>query len=358
MSAARAFGGVRAAWARTAAAHVERGTAVRAAVIAALLVFVLLAVPALTSTYWLKVSTSVAIYSVVALGLGLLYGRVGMVSLCQIALLAVGGWVTARLGYATEIPFPLLLVIAGVVTGLLGTLIGLPALRLSGLHLALITLMAAAAITLVFSKKDFPNGGTGFWGVALEGRDMRRPEIATGDTAYFRYTVIVAGLMFLVALWHVSGKPGRAWAAIRESEPAALAAGVNVTVYKLWAFALASFVTGVAGGLLAGNVTRLAVTAFPTADSITLLAVVLMGGIYSLWGAVVAGLLFRLLPELLQDWGLSRELATILFGVGVLQVLATAPEGIVAQVPRDLRKLGRLLSRAAGRVAGALGRSA
>ena len=137
--------------------------------------------------------------------------------------------------------------------------------------------------------------------------------------------MIVAAVSFLIALLHVSGKPGRAWAAIRESEPAALAAGVNITVYKLWAFALASFMTGVAGGLLAGSVGVLASSGFPTTDSLTLLAVTLMGGIYSLWGAVVAGLLFKLLPALLQDWGLSSDIATILFGVGVLQVLRHRP---------------------------------
>jgi branched-chain amino acid transport system permease protein len=324
---------------------IERGTVVRTLVIAALLAFVLFAVPQLTSTFWLKIATSVAIYAVVALGLGVLYGRVGLVSLCQIALLAVGAWVTSRLGYATALPFPILLLVAGVVTGALGTLIGLPALRVSGLALALITLMAAAAITLVFQKKDFPNGGDGFWGVEITGRDMRRPEIAVGDTAYFRYTVIVAGIMFLLALWHVRARPGRAWAAIRESEPAALAAGVHVNVYKLWAFALASFMTGVAGGLFAGSVPRLTSSAFRTEDSIILLAVTLMGGIYTLWGAVVAGLLFKLLPELLQDWGLSSDLTLILFGVGLLQVLATAPGGLADQVPKDLRNLGRLLAR-------------
>ena len=77
---------------------------------------------------------------------------------------------------------------------------------------------------------------------------------ATADTAYYRYTVVVCALMFLLALVHVAGKPGRAWASIRESEPAALAAGVNITLYKLWAFALASFMTGVAGCLLAAQV--------------------------------------------------------------------------------------------------------
>ena len=75
------------------------------------------------------------------------------------------------------------------------------------------------------------------------------------------------------------------------------------------------------------------------------LAVVLMGGIYSIWGAILAALFLRLLPPLLDDWGVSTELLTILFGVGVLQVLLTAPGGLIDQVPRDLAKLRRALGR-------------
>ena len=138
-------------------------------------------------------------------------------------------------------------------------LIGLPAIRLSGLYLALITLMAAGAVNVVLVAINFPNGGGGFTGRTdtpdLAGlQPVARPGIAEGDTAYYRYVVVVAAVMFLVALVHVRGKPGRAWAAIRESEPAALAAGVNIVLYKLWAFALASFMAGVAGALLAAQV--------------------------------------------------------------------------------------------------------
>ena len=292
--------------------------------IVGLLAFVLLGLPELLDSYWLQVMTTVAIYSVVTLGLGLLIGRVGMVSLCQFALLAVGAWVALRLDYATSIPFPLLLLIAGIVTGLIGTLIGLPALRLSGLYLALITLMAAGAIGVVLRVAQFPNGGGGFFGNTAAGGSsslLPRPAMAEGGTAYYRYCVIVAGLMFLLALWHVRGKAGRAWAAIRQSQPTALASGVNTTLYKLWAFALASFMAGVGGGLLAAATGGINVNQFPTQNSIILLAVVLMGGIYSIWGAILAALFLRLLPALLDDWGVSTELLTILFGVGVLQVL-------------------------------------
>ena len=238
--------------------RLEPGTAARGAAVAGVLLVALFVVP-LTGGDWVGTFTSVAIYSVVAAGLGILYGRVGMISLGQIGLLAIGTWVGARLAYGTSLPFPVLLLATGLITAAVGVLIGLPALRLSGLHLALITLMAAGAITEILNQTRFPNGGGGFKGLILSGDlreipDVRRPSLAEGDTAYYRYVVIVCALMFALALLHVAGKAGRAWAAIRESEPAALAAGVNITLYKLWAFALASFMTGVAGCLLAAQV--------------------------------------------------------------------------------------------------------
>jgi branched-chain amino acid transport system permease protein len=337
-----------------AAPRLGAGDGVRIAVIVALLAFVLLALPPLLSAYWIDVLTAVAIYSVVALGLNLLMGRVGMVSLGQIAVLALGAWIGARLDFATGLPFPLVLLGAGLITMVLGTLIGLPALRLSGLYLALITLMLAGAIGVVLATTNFPNGGGGFTGYTdtLQGSaNVRRPAIAVSDPAYYRYTVVFTALMFVLALWHVRSKPGRAWAAIRQSEPAALAAGVNITLYKLWAFALASFMTGVAGALLASSVNHLYTFQFRTSDSIALLAVVLMGGIYTLWGAVVAGVFFKLLPALLDNWGLPADLLTILFGVGVLQVLLTAPAGLAYQFPRDMARLGGALARLVRRAA-------
>jgi len=97
--------------------------------------------------------------------------------------------------------------------------------------------------------------------------------------------------------------------------------------------------------VLAGSIHYLYSINFPTQDSITLLAVTLMGGVFSLWGAVVAALLYQFLPALLNNWGVSADWLIILFGLGVLQVLTTAPAGLADQVPRDLRRLGKLLGR-------------
>jgi branched-chain amino acid transport system permease protein len=315
-----------------------------AAVVLAVALFVL---PAVLNSYWTQIMTAVAIYSIVTLGLGLLIGRVGMVSLCQFVLMAVGAWVALRLSYATTIPFPFLVLIAGVVTGLVGVFIGLPALRLSGLYLALITLMAAGALTVYLRVAQFPNGGDGFFGNSRAGGStsrLPRPAMAEGDTAYYRYCVVAAALAFLLGLWHVRSKVGRAWAAIRQSQVTAVAAGVNTTFYKLWAFALASFMAGLGGALLAGASGGVNINQFPVQTSIQLLAVVLMGGVFNIWGALVSALFLRLLPALLNNWHVSTELLTILFGIGVIQVLLTAPGGIVEQMPKDLANLGRKIA--------------
>ena len=123
---------------------------------------------------------------------------------------------------------------------------------------------------------------------------------------------------------------------------------MNITLYKLWAFALASFITGVAGCLLAAQVGVPRAINFTTQQSLTLAATALIGGIFSLWGAVVAGVFGELLPFLLSSgqlwgWVVSQNFLLIVFGVGLLQVLLTAPGGIVEQFPKDMANLGRLV---------------
>jgi branched-chain amino acid transport system permease protein len=347
-----------------ASAHLQRGVAVRTAIAVGLLAIVLFVLPHTAGADWITTFTSVAIYSVVALGFGILYGRVGLISLGQVALLTIGCWIGTRLAYATALPFPLLLLLAGGITCAIGVLVGLPALRLSGLYLALITLMFAGATTIVLSVTDFPSGGGGFTGRSSTGAlttstpPVRRPSWAVGDVAYYRYTVIVCAILFLIALIHVAAKPGRAWATIRESEPAALAAGVNITLYKLWAFALASFVTGVAGCLLAAQVGVPRAITFQTQDSLTLAATALIGGIFSIWGAIIAGIFNQLLPFLFQaQWGLNPNFLLIIFGAGILQVLLTAPGGLVDQFPKDMANLARLIYHGFRKLAGGRGQA-
>ena len=161
MSEARAARGR--TWARPSI-DIHRRNLTSAAVAAGLILLALFALPVLFGSAYITEFTAVAIYSITALGFGLLYGRVGMISLDKVALLSIGVGAGTRLAYATSIPFPLLLIVVGAIVMAIGVLVGLTAIRLSGLYLALVTLMFACATVVVLSVIDFPNGGGGFTG--------------------------------------------------------------------------------------------------------------------------------------------------------------------------------------------------
>jgi branched-chain amino acid transport system permease protein len=289
----------------------------------------LFAIPAFFDPFWIANFTQMAVFSVVCASAGLLYGRVGLVSLGQVASYGIGCWVTMRLAFATTLPFPILLIIGGLVAAVIGVVIGLPALRVSGLYLALVTLMLAAGMEIVLGEIKFPNGGSGFKGVVTTISDIkptRRPSFALTDEGYYRFIVCGAFVMFMLASYILSRKPGRAWASIRQSEGAALAAGIDVTRYKIWAFALAAFMAGVAGGLYAGTVPKgMGIDAFNRQSAIFLIAVVIMGGIYSLWGGLLGAFFATCLLKFLTQNVVGHQFWTrfslSLFGFGLLSNL-------------------------------------
>jgi branched-chain amino acid transport system permease protein len=259
----------------------------------------------------------------------------GLVSLGQVSLLGVGGWVALRFGHATGAPFEVSLLVAVAVTCVIGVLVGLPALRLSGLNLAIVTLMLAGAFEVVFTVTGFPNGGQGFLGRTEGGvlqTRLPRPPLGESDPAYFRYVLIVVVLVFLVLAAHLAMRPGRGWAAIRQSEAGALASGVDTVRYRLWALALVSATTGLAGGLLAGVNGLLDPISFRASQSILLFATVLIGGAFSLTGALLAGLLSQGLPPVLDSLGVNGNLVFVLLGLGMVQAITTAPRGIAGQL--------------------------
>ncbi|MCS5498349.1 branched-chain amino acid ABC transporter permease [Cnuibacter physcomitrellae] len=316
-------------------------------VIAAVLAAVLVFGPMILGAYWTRIFTTTAIFAIAAAGIALLYGRLGLVSLGQVSLIGVGGWITLRVGHATGLPFEVVLLIAAIGTGVIGVVVGLPALRLSGLNLAIVTLMLAGAFEVVFTITGFPNGGDGFLGRAQGGvlqQPLARPSIAQSDDAYFRYVVVIAIVMFLIIAVHLSSRPGRAWAAIRQSEAGALAAGIGTVRYRIWALAVVSATTGVAGGLLAGNAGLLDPISFKASQSILLFATVLIGGAYSLLGAVIAGFFSQGIPPLLDAWGIDGNLIFVILGLGMIQALTTAPRGIAGQLQGLFRLIRRRLA--------------
>lgn len=293
----------------------------------------LLLLPGVLSNYWLRTLISATALTIASLSVSLLFAQVGMVSLAQFGLLGVGGWFALRISHGLGVPFEIALLTGGVAAALVGLVVGLPALRMRGLYLAIITLMMAGAIQVLISAFGFPDGGPGILGKSTGARlMMARPFIAQGDEAYLRYTIVVTGLCYLLVLAHVRGRPGRAWAMIRRSEVCALAGGVHIVAYKVWTFALAGFLAGVAGGVLAGGVGQLDGSAFPASQSIMLFALTIVGGAYSWLGPVIAGLMLRAFPALLNDFRVDGNIATMVFGIGLLHALITAPYGIAGQL--------------------------
>ncbi len=290
--------------------------------------------PLILSAYWLNTFTTVACLTLAAGTVALLYGQLGMVSLAQFALAGVGGWVCLRLVHGLGLPFEIALLLGAVVAGVFGLIVGLPALRMRGLYLALLTLMIAAAVQVVINVIGFPDGGPGWAGKVVNGQRalIERPWLATSDAAYFRYTLfwLAAGLALIE--WQRATKPGRAWALIRKSEAAAISAGVSVVGYKAWAFALGGALAGLAGGLLAGLNGQLDDTGFPVAQSILLFALTIVGGAYHWVGALFAGLLIRALPALLNDHGVDGNLANAFYGFALLVSLIQGRKGLAGQL--------------------------
>jgi branched-chain amino acid transport system permease protein len=293
--------------------------------------------------YWIVTLTSATAIALAASGTALLYGQLGLVSLCQYSLLGIGGWVALRLSFAFALPFEINLLAAGVASSVIGMLCGVPALRLRGLYLALVTLMLAGGFQVVIGAWGFPDGGAGFFGRADASQRllMARPAIAVSNGAYFLYSAAVLAFGLLVSEFHRRTKPGRAWALIRAGETTALSAGVNVLFYKAWAFALAGFFAGVAGALLAGGVGQLDGRAFPASESLNLFALTVVGGAGHWLGPVITGLLLRAVASLFTDYGIDGNIAIACFGLALLHSLVVAPSGLAGQVISLLERFGR-----------------
>lgn len=299
----------------------------------------ILFLPMLASGQWANIFTSTTCFALGAMGAGFIHSRLGMVSLTQVALMGVGGWVTLRLNHAAPWPFEINLIVGALVASVFGMVLAWPALRLRGLYLALVTLMVAGGMEVVFTAWQFPNGGEGFWGVGTSfSMPMRRPWIAQSDGAYLRYAMAVCALGFLCIEAHLRSRPGRAWAMIRRSEAAAMASGVDVTLYKTWAFGLSGLLAGLGGGLLAGSLGLLDAATFKASESVLLFALVIVGGARFWYGAILTAVLYRVAPGLLNDWGLDPDLALIFFGAALLHAVMTAPEGIAGQLAALFRR--------------------
>ena len=281
--------------------------------------------------YWVFLITAVFIVGIALQSLGLVTGRTGMISLCQMSFAGVGAWVT---GYLNLIGAPgglaVWMLIGGLAAVPVGIAIGLPALRLRGINLAIVTLGFAAAFDTVLATITFP-GQTTFTQVV-------RPEAFDSDKGYFLFVLLTYGVIAVVLEFVSRSRLGAAWLAVRHSERAAAANGISIPRAKLSAFAISAFISGISGGLLAGYLGTLVSENFSMMQSLALFAVATMAGAHFALGAIAGGMMIVLFPELLRRLNLPQDVGNVFFALGAVQALSTG-ETIAETWMRLARKL-------------------
>ena len=264
--------------------------------LAALLV-ALVAFPFLASPFLLDLAAQVLLASVGALALMLLTGYAGQVSLGHAGLLAAGAFTVGILFKEVQAPFWITLPSSALVGALLGVVFGLPSLRLRGLYLAVSTLALHFLVVYVGAEYETKRGFS--TGIVVDPPTIVRKAITDGRAWYFIMLAAAAGTL-LLCLNLLRSKTGRAWAAIRAKETVAEALGIGVAAHKLLAFVGSSAVTAVAGALFAYYRGFVSVEAFSLFLSIQYVAMIIVGGMGSLLGAVLGAIFVTLFPYVIE----------------------------------------------------------
>ncbi len=295
-----------------------RKTVDRALLVA--LVVLLAALPWWAPTSWLSRASLLWLVAIGIIGQNLLIGYAGQISFGQAGFLAVGAYAFGHLRLAGA-PFPLALLAAGVVAGAVGVVVGFPSLRLKGPYLAIATLGFGTAVYQIFTNVAALSGG--HTGLALPAL------VAPAGVPRAVWTYLLFFAIFLgftgVAYNLVSSYVGRAFVAIRDSEIAAEAMGVNLARYKVLAFAISSFYSGVHGALLAQYLGHLEPQTFSLQETMTIFVAVIVGGLASIEGSVFGAAFAILVPAVLGD---LRWAIPVLFGSAILVVMIFEPLGL------------------------------
>ncbi|HXB55109.1 MAG TPA: ATP-binding cassette domain-containing protein [Vicinamibacteria bacterium] len=288
-----------------------------------LLLGALLALPLLGPDSWTVRATIIWLTAIGVLGQGLLIGQCGLVSFGQAGFLAIGAYTFGHLSRA-GVPFLAALAGAGLLAALAGAALGFPSLRLKGPYLAIATLGFGIAVYQILAASPLLSGGR--QGLSVP----RLPSLlglSRGHSAY--YVDLALLLVFLAATYNiVSSYLGRVFAAIRDSEVAAVAIGIDLVRYKLLAFAISSFYTGVAGALYAQFLGHLEPQSFTITESLNLFVAVVVGGLTFVEGSVLGAAFVVLLPSL---FGGAGWLVPLTFGLSLLAVMLFEPLGLAGR---------------------------
>jgi branched-chain amino acid transport system permease protein len=288
--------------------------------------------PFIAGDYFIDVAILAGIYIILALGLNVVVGFAGLLNLGFVAFYAIGAYIYALLNTKFGLSFWAALPFSVVLTSAAGFLLAIPALRLKGDYLAIVTLGFGEIVRLVLNNWDSvtrgPNGISG----------ISRPLIVSfslGSLISYYYLVLFFVLLTVFITKRVySSKTGRAWVALREDEIAASVMGINTTLYKLYAFAFGAFWAGLAGAIFAGKMQFVSPESFTFMESVLILCMVILGGRGSIKGVILGAFVLVLLPEMLREVQLYRMLA---LGIGLVLLMIFRPQGLLGGKGVSLR---------------------
>jgi branched-chain amino acid transport system permease protein len=312
----------------------SHGTAVRTQWRMALLsIAVAIVLPPFLGTYYHFVASLALINVIIAVGLNLLTGNAGQISMCQSSFMAIGAYATTYLSTKIGVSYWLAMPTGGVIAGVLGLALGFPALRFRGFYLAVVTLGFLEITQILVEQLPAITGG-------VRGISAPRPHFfgvkLANDLAFYYVVLAITLLGIWCAVSLLRSPTGRALNAIRSSEAAAQTLGVPLARTKLLAFVIAAFYAGIGGGLYASLVGFIDPLEFGVWTSIRHVVFIVVGGLGSVVGSIVGAIALTLLPELLRGF---KEYNEFVFGGLLLLVLILMPTGIVGLLPQIRRFL-------------------
>lgn len=272
------------------------------------------------SSYLITIFVMTCIYAISSMALNLLIGYGGQMSVGHAGFLAIGGYSVAIFSSKLGLPFIMAFPLAGIITAIIGYIIGLPAVRLSGHFLAVATLGFGLSIPHIALNWDTLTGG--FSGIAVS-----RPSYLSSDIHFFYFVVFISVMITWLMVNIVKSRFGRAFIAIRESEVAAQANGIHVSLYKTLMFVISAFFTGLAGGIYGYWVGFVSPYDFSVVTSFLLLGMIVVGGLSSIPGAIIGTVIFMVLPELTRSF---IGVTNIVLGIAIALIILFKPTGIVS----------------------------
>ena len=312
----------------------------------ALLVVALVLLPFLVKNYRVFQFNLVLVYAVAILGLNILTGFNGQISLGHGAFYAFGAYTAAVMMDKMGAPYWSTLPVAGLVCFSFGFLVGFPALRLAGHYLALATYALALAVPQLLKYKNIEGWTGGVQGIVLTKPDAPFEFSLFGqplspDRWLYFFTLLATAIMFLLAWNLLRGRVGRALIAIRDHPIAATAMGINLPMFKSLAFGVSAGFTGVAGALGAIAVAFVSPDSFTVTLSIFLLVGVVVGGLASIPGAIFGAIFIQFVPNISDQ--ISKSAPAAIYGVLLIGLMYLMPTGVMGMVQRVWVRLGSRL---------------